>query len=420
VSGVSWYEAAAYAVFAGKSLPALAQWYQAAPTNVTRYIGHLSNVSMSSLAPVGQFKGLGPYGTFDMAGNVREWSVNVVKGSDRRFILGGAWTAPDYLYNSPEALPPFDRSEGNGFRLVKNHGAVPADALATRALFSRDAAHLKPASDEVFRAYRSLYVYEKMPLRERVESAEETPDWRKEKVSFDSAYGPERVPAYVFLPKHVRPPYAAVVFYPSARVENLTSSTELGDMRFVDYVIQSGRAVIYPVYQATYERLSPVDRQRGVGRPAASQGRDIVIQRTKDVGRAIDYLESRPDIDAGKIGYLGVSMGSAQGVIVAGIESRLKALVWLDGGLFLDDPLPGMDQVDFAPRVKTPVLMINGRYDYVFPLEASQQPLFRLLGTPEADKRHVVLDTPHDVTTARPQLIREVLAWLDRYLGRVQ
>lgn len=69
--------------------------------------------------------------------------------------------------------------------------------------------------------------------------------------------------------------------------------------------------------------------------------------------------------------------------------------------------------------MKKPVLMVNGRYDYTFPVETSQDPLFHMLGTPAADKRHVILETPHDVTEDRPVLVREVLAWLDRYIGRV-
>jgi hypothetical protein len=31
-----------------------------------------------------------------------------------------------------------------------------------------------------------------------------------------------------------------------------------------------------------------------------------------------------------------------------------------------------------------------------------------------------VLDTPHEVTEQRPMLVRTVLAWLDKYLGKVQ
>jgi len=53
-------------------------------------------------------------------------------------------------------------------------------------------------------------------------------------------------------------------------------------------------------------------------------------------------------------------------------------------------------------------------------LDLSQNPLFNMLGTPAKDKRHVVLETAHDVTEQHPQLVRAVLDWLDRYLGRVE
>jgi len=69
--------------------------------------------------------------------------------------------------------------------------------------------------------------------------------------------------------------------------------------------------------------------------------------------------------------------------------------------------------------MKKPVLMVNGRFDYTFPVETAQDPMFAMLGTPAADKQHLVLDTPHDVTERRPQLVEAVLDWLDRYLGRV-
>ena len=146
----------------------------------------------------------------------------------------------------------------------------------------------------------------------------------------------------------------------------------------------------------------------------------INIDHYKDAARSLDYLATRPDIDSGKLAYLGVSMGSAKGVFISTLlQDRLKTAIFLDGGYFLSPPPPGTDQADFAPRMKKPVLMVNGRYDFSFPLEKSQNPLFAMLGTPAQDKRHIVLDTPHDVTQDRPQLVRVVLDWLDHYLGRV-
>jgi hypothetical protein len=62
--------------------------------------------------------------------------------------------------------------------------------------------------------------------------------------------------------------------------------------------------------------------------------------------------------------------------------------------------------------------MVNGRYDYFFPVESTQNTMFRFLGTAEKDKRHAVLDgghiPPHD------QMIKEILDWLDRYQGPVK
>jgi hypothetical protein len=61
--------------------------------------------------------------------------------------------------------------------------------------------------------------------------------------------------------------------------------------------------------------------------------------------------------------------------------------------------------------------MLNGRFDFLYPLQGCQLPLLHLLGVPEADKRHVLFDTGHAVP--RIPMIKEVLDWLDRYLGPV-
>lgn len=415
VAGVSWFEASAYAAFAGETLPVLGQWYQAAQFDVAEYTTQLSNINGTSLAPAGSYQGLGIYGTFDMGGNVREWTANTVD-DDLRFILGGSWQSQAYLYTDPEALSPFDRSDGNGFRCVRNLGSLPANASAPFHRVTRDFAAFKPSSDDVFRAYKLLYAYPMTPLNAKVEGiVKETDDWREEKVSFDAAYNGERMSAYLFLPKRVKPPYQTVLFFPSARVLLLPpGSTELGDIKFFDYVVQSGRAVVYPIYEGTY------DRREKLSQPSASQGITQTSDWYKDAARTLDYLETRPDIDSSKLAYLGVSMGAADGVIISALlQDRLKTAIWLDGGYFLGPPTPGGDQAEFVTRMRKPVLMVNGKYDYCFSVDKAQNPMFRMLGTPAADKSHVVLDTPHDVTEQRSQLVKAVLDWLDRYLGRV-
>lgn len=414
VSGVSWYEAAAYAAFAGKSLPTFAQWYVAAPHDVASYIVKESNISQSGLAPVGAFKGLGPFGTYDMAGNVREWVLNATS-TGTYFILGGTWKSPTYLYYNPEALSAWDRSPANGVRCVRNIRPAPENLTSPIKTYERDFSRFKPATDDVFRAYKTLYAYDKTPLNAKVEGVvQDTADWREEKITFDAAYNNERMTAFLFLPKKVSPPFQTVVFFPSARVLDLTDSQTLGDMKFFDYILQSGRAVLYPIYQGTYERRVKVVF------PGTSQDLGYMTQRYKDLARSIDYLETRNDIDRSKLAYLGVSMGAAEGVIYTALaQDRLKAMVFLDGGYFLYTPPTGGDQADFAPRLKKPVMMVNGRYDYVFAVGTAQEPLFKMLGTPPADKLLVEFETPHDVSERRAELIQNVLGWLDKYLGRV-
>jgi len=415
VSGVSWFEASAYAAYSGKQLPVLAQFFQSAPPDLGEYTVVESNISKSAPAAVGVYKGVGPYGTYDMVGNVREWIANPVDGH-RRLILGGSWRSPSYLSSTPEALSPFDRSDANGFRCVRDLGTVPEDAQKAVHGLERDFSKFKPVSDEVFRAYKLLYAYPKTPLHAKLEGVvKETTDWREEKVSFDAAYNGERMSAYLFLPKTVRPPYQTVLFFPSARVLFLPdNSRELGDIKFFDYILQSGRAVIYPIYEDTYERRVKYSL------PGGAQNVDLTTDWYKDAARSLDYLATRPDIDNSRLAYLGVSMGAADGVIISTLlQDRLKTAIFLDGGYFLEHPPAGGDQADFAPRMKKPVLMVNGRYDFTFPVDKSQDPLFQMLGTSGADKRHVILETPHDVTERRGQLVKTVLDWLDRYLGPV-
>ncbi len=409
VGGVSWYEASAYAEFAGKSLPVIAQWYLAAPSPVAKYIAPLSNFSASP-APVGKYQGVGPFGTYDMAGNVAEWCRNE-SGGGSRYLLGGAFSTETTEYFEPGGAPPFLRAANNGFRCVRNTGPLPPETLAERRQTVRDFSKAKPASDDVFRAYKAMYAYDRTPLNAKLESvAQDSADWRKEKVVLDAAYGRERMAAYLFLPAHVRPPYQTVVFFPSGRVLDLPNSEALGDMKFIDFVIQSGRAVLYPVYKGTYERPA------SIGGPDTAEGRETLIHESKDLGRSIDYLETRPDIDRNRIAYMGVSMGAALGVFFTAVEDRIKAVIMLDGGFYNEKPLPGTDAVDFAPRVKAPALLIAGKFDFIF---LGKDALVRMLGAPAADKKVVLFDTAHDVSEQRADLVREVLAWLDKYLGKV-
>ena len=99
------------------------------------------------------------------------------------------------------------------------------------------------------------------------------------------------------------------------------------------------------------------------------------------------------------------------------VEERFDAAVLTALALMFFRAQPEVDQINFISRVTLPVLMLNGRYDVFLPVETSQIPFFELLGTPPEHKRQFFYESGHRVP--RAQLIKEILDWLDLYLGPV-
>jgi hypothetical protein len=134
-----------------------------------------------------------------MAGNVKEWCLN--EGNDgKRLILGGGFDEPRYMFHFTDQQSPWDRRSNFGFRCVKLDSPVTTDAAARVVDATRDYWKEKPVSDEVFKAYTALYAYDKGALNARVEETAVIENGSRSKVTFDAAYGHERVTAYLFLP----------------------------------------------------------------------------------------------------------------------------------------------------------------------------------------------------------------------------
>jgi hypothetical protein len=104
---------------------------------------------------------------------------------------------------------------------------------------------------------------------------------------------------------------------------------------------------------------------------------------------------------------------------VLAVEDRVKAAVFADGGLVnLRRERPEQDTLHYLPRIKIPVLMLNGEYDQIFDRVESQEQMFKLLGTPAEHKNRRLFKTGHDATPT-PARVRETINWFDRYLGPV-
>ena len=96
----------------------------------------------------------------------------------------------------------------------------------------------------LYTGYAALYAYDRRPLEARVESAEDTDNYRTEKVSIAAAYGHERVPMYLFLPKHAEPPYQTIVWFPGSYVFGpFPSTADLGMTPYFDFLpVRAGRS----------------------------------------------------------------------------------------------------------------------------------------------------------------------------------
>jgi cephalosporin-C deacetylase-like acetyl esterase len=135
----------------------------------------------------------------------------------------------------------------------------------------------------------------------------------------------------------------------------------------------------------------------------------------KDLRASIDYLETRDEVDSDRVGFFGWSFGGRVGVVATAVEPRIDAAVLNTGGLDPNRYPPEVDVFNFASRVRTPVLMLNGQHDVVFPYETSARPLFELLGTASEHKSHVLFPVSHIVP--QDELIKHSLDWFDKYLG---
>ncbi|MEX2238439.1 MAG: dienelactone hydrolase family protein [Dehalococcoidia bacterium] len=136
------------------------------------------------------------------------------------------------------------------------------------------------------------------------------------------------------------------------------------------------------------ERASEAfDRTRLWGMPYL--WRDHAIQTAQDLMRALDYAETRAELDLGRVGYIGVSMGTILGVAFVALDQRVRTGVFTIGGSVtaariaenaggraadLEIVSDLIDCASYAPMVSPrPVLMINGLQDEVVPPAAGER-----------------------------------------------
>ena len=415
VTGISWYEALAYARYKGNILPPMYHWAKAAfpPDEIISPISpkllKTSNFSREKIEDIGQ--GEGAYGTFDMAGNAKDWVWNIFGG--RGLTLGGAFDEPTYLASQTSPQPRMDRSLKNGFRtarLINPRDLNPfGDPIETQA--PKDLSFYKPMSDEVFKVYsRSFEVDSSKPKSKVIYVDDSHPIWIKERISIEVGYNEEMMDMLIFKPKNSFGPSSPVVIHPGSNY--YSTPPEIDDINpgefSLDFLIKSGKTLVWPAWKGSLNRM-PATRSGG---DRMRDFRNLYIAWVGDTDKTLDYLETRNDIDTDNIFYLGMSYGALFNTHTLLFENRYKGAILYVGGVFPTYP-PLVDGINHMPRIDTPFLMLNGEQDYLVPKSAAMY-FYQSTGTPEKDKKIVFYDSGH-WPLPRNQMIKETLDFIKKY-----
>jgi formylglycine-generating enzyme required for sulfatase activity len=421
VAGVTWYEAAAYAAYRGKSLPTIFQWEKAAKYAVSnnflgvtmpwglfhRTIDGRANLSTNGTVPVGKYEfGMSPFGCFEMAGNVAEWCLN--QTSNGFITSGGSWASLPQSWGEYGAYPGFHRSHEIGFRCVWNPpGAGGQGAIAVT--IDGEPPVFEPALEAEVRGWmKDHYHYDStLTLEEEVDTAE-TSQWRRKRIEYNGAQG-QRAIAYLYLPKGFPGPHQVIHLFPAGDVrQGFRTVPQTIETDYIHY-LRSGRAVFAVVLQGFLERESPakwIDATQI--EYVEDNARDVI-----DMRRGLDYLLSRPDIDRRGVAFMGCSFGGPWMVLPA-IESRYRAVILSAAAVKKTSENAAANAEHFIPLIRPPKLQVHGRFDEVARLKTQAEPLHHLLSG--SDKKMHLYDGGHRPDPKEQSLV--VNAWLDEVIGK--
>lgn len=250
---------------------------------------------------------------------------------------------------------------------------------------------------------RILFSYDReLPLDSTTASVTEADGLRTERFSFNSVHG-HRVPAVLYCPypAQVRPPVLVIG-------HGAGSSKDDPIMRgLFEYWTAEGFACLAIDAPFHGERPSRIDDPTALLRRPFG-GLHFGIQTAIDTMRAVDWAESRPDLDASRLGYAGFSMSAILGVQFVAMDARVRAAVFALGGAGLLHYFVGMappeirrdaevvadalDPMHYAPLISPrPVLMVNGLSDMVIPAALG----YVLYGALKEPKRIIWYDGGH-------------------------
>ena len=396
VTGISWFEARAYARYKNLTLPNVFQWTYASgiPENfmtIDQSVINESNYDSSQLREVSNNEG--SYNELNnIGGNVKEWALNPNGYEKEKYsIMGGAYNESPYTFNNYYSSSPFDRAIGNGFRLSKNLVNYQSD-LDNIIIpdFKRDFNELEDVSDEVFEVYKSQFDYGNKPLNSITTNIEDFNEgYTAQKFELETTYdSDEKLTGYIVFSNKFKDKYSPVIIYPNAGSIGTNNDSGFPNLGF-KYLLDEGYAIIQPMYFNTF------NREKILNTFWASESEDYkeaIIKIGQDYKRTLDYIESRNDFDFSKMSYFGYSWGSTTSNYLLAIDDRIKAAVICVGGLMLQKSKKEVEAHYYVRRIKTPILHIVGKEDGIFGYEENYKPWKKLIGTSEDELKLIELD----------------------------
>ena len=246
---------------------------------------------------------------------------------------------------------------------------------------------------------------ERVPLRPITLETRTFGGYRREKIVFDSRTGMS-VLAYVLLPDTAKTPTATVICVPGPGrgVDDIVGIDDKGGDRtdksgyqhdFAIQVVEAGLAAVAIEPLGFGCRRDAITARRGLGtsacQPAAGGamlvGETMIGWRVWDVMRTVDYISTRPELDAARIALMGISGGGTVTVFGTALEPRIRAAMvsgYLNtfersiGSLShcIDNYVPGIlnwaEMYDVAGLIAPrPLFVESGERDNIFPIDAS-------------------------------------------------
>ena len=285
----------------------------------------------------------------------------------------------------------------------------------------QDDYQLKAVNDDVYNAIIQFYEYDReIPFELKTVEKVENDDYVREKIVFNGINN-SQVTGYLAIPKTGKSPYPCVLQMHGMNVSKSDFWEEeyhYGELVTMG-LLSEGYAVLAldmpyhgeRLYENDFEPTLITLFRKGWG----YRIRDMIVQSTIEYRRAIDYLETRGDIDANRIGAIGYSLGSVVTMVLTGIDKRIRTCVICSTAIMRpldfmppEEHLTGFASQTFAGSIKEqPFLMLAAKNDnFNCTVEHAEQ-LFNLVGSKK--KELIFYDSGHKLP---PEHAPVAIDWL--------